>query len=90
MTTYQITFNEKTDFGKNLLVLFQDNKKQIKIKEEEKIIIKERVKEKIETKPTLLTEEEFDAKIQRAREQYKRGEGKKYDEKFRKEVMGLD
>ena len=72
MTTYQITFNEKTDFGKNLLVLFHNNKKQIKLKEEVKL--KERAKVKVKKDPTLLTKEEFDAKIQESREQYARGE----------------
>jgi len=72
MTTYQITFNEKTDFGKNLLVLFQNNKRQLKVKEEVKI--KERAKEKVKKDPTLLTKEKFYAEIDEAIAQYKRGE----------------
>ena len=68
MTTYEITFNEKTTFGKNLIAFFLENKKRVKLKD-----------------PTLLTEEEFDAKIQEAREQFARGEYIVYDsEAFRK------
>ena len=59
MTTLQITFNEKTEFGKNLLALLELNKKLVKLKY-----------------PTKLSEEEFDAKIQEARDQYARGEYK--------------
>ena len=32
MTTYEITFNEKTTFGKNLLSFFEENKKNVKVK----------------------------------------------------------
>ena len=33
MTTYQITFNEKSTFGKNLLALFEQNKKLVKLED---------------------------------------------------------
>ena len=62
MTTYEITFNEHTDFGKNLLAFFEKNKKYVKVNDNTK------------ASPTKMTKEEFDAKIQRAREQYARGE----------------
>ena len=73
MTTFEITFNEKSTIGKYLLLFLEQNKKSIKVKD-----------------PTKLSKEEFDEKIQRARDQYARGEYYVYDEKFRKEVMGLD
>ena len=57
MTTYEITFNEKTDAGKNILAFFNENKKYVKVKT-----------------PDKMTEEEFDADIKLAREQYERGE----------------
>ena len=70
MVTYQITFNEKTTFGKNLIALFLQNKKLVKLKEEQKELQTKKQKKD----PTLLTEEEFDAKIEEARAQYERGE----------------
>ena len=30
MTTYEITFNEKTDAGKNILAFLDENKKYVK------------------------------------------------------------
>ena len=57
MTTYEITFNEKTDAGKNILAFLDENKKYVKV-----------------NAPTKMTEEEFEAKIQKAEEQYERGE----------------
>ena len=32
MTTYEITFNEKTDAGKNILAFLDENKKYVKVK----------------------------------------------------------
>jgi len=57
MTTYEITFNEKTAVGKDLLMFLEQNKKYVKV-----------------NAFANMSEEEFDAKIQRAREQYARGE----------------
>ena len=31
MTTYEITFNEKTDAGKNILAFLDENKKYVKV-----------------------------------------------------------
>ena len=33
MTTYEVTFNEKTAFGKNLLAFLVANKKYVKVKD---------------------------------------------------------
>ena len=86
MTTYQITFNEKTTFGKNLIAFFLQNKKFVKvIEEQKKLQIKKQKKD-----PTLLTKEEFYAQIDEALAQCERGEYHIYDEKFRKEVMGIE
>jgi len=82
MITYQITFNEKTEFGKNLIELFQNNKRQIKVKEEKVT--------KTKKDPTLLTEEEFDAKIQEARVQYERGECKELKYEDIDKFLGLE
>ena len=89
MTTYQITFNEKTDFGKNFLVFLEQNKKQVKVKN---TIPKQqnKTKEKEKKDPTLMSKEEFYAEVEEARQQIKRGEYRIYDQNFRKEVMGLD
>ena len=57
MATYEVTFNERTAFGKNFLAFLTENKKYVKIND-----------------PTKMTEEEFEAKIQIAEEQYARGE----------------
>ena len=73
MTTYEITFNEKTNVGKSLIAFLEQNKKYIKLKD-----------------PTEMTKEEFEAKLKRSEEQYKRGEYVIYDDDFRKNVMGLD
>ena len=37
MTTYEITFNEHTDFGKNLLAFFEENKKYVKVNDNTKM-----------------------------------------------------
>ena len=37
MTTYEITFNEHTEFGKNLLAFFEENKKYLKISDSTKM-----------------------------------------------------
>jgi hypothetical protein len=37
MTTYEITFNEKTKIGKNFLVFLQENKKFFKLKKTSKM-----------------------------------------------------
>ena len=57
MTTYEITFNERSTVGKNILAFLEQNKKYVKI-----------------NTPTKMTKEEFDAKCNEAREQWKRGE----------------
>ena len=78
MTTYQITFNERTNFGKNFLLFLEENKKYVKINNNTKI------------NSAKMTKEEFDAGIQLAREQYERGEYTVYNsEEFRKKY-GLD
>ena len=82
MTTYQITFNEKTDFGKNLLVFFQDNKRQLKLKEEAKI--------KVKKDPTLLTKEEFYAKIDKALQQCRQGKAKRLNPEEQRKFLGLE
>ena len=45
MTTYEITFNEKTVAGKNLLAFLEQNKKYVKVKNPTKM-----TKEKFEAK----------------------------------------
>jgi len=45
MTTYEITFNEHTDFGKNLLAFFEKNKKYVKVNDNTKM-----TKEELETR----------------------------------------
>ena len=60
MQTYEIKLNEKTKIGKEIFLFLQQHNVAMKLKEKEK---------------TKMTEEEFDAKLQRAREQHKRGEG---------------
>ena len=57
MTTYEITFNERTKIGKNFLVYLEQNKKYFKLHN-----------------PAKMTEDEFDAMLEDAREQYARGE----------------
>jgi hypothetical protein len=57
MTTCEITFNEKTNAGKEIFAFLQQYKDHIKLKH-----------------PAKMTKKEFDAKIQKAREQYARGE----------------
>ena len=57
MTTYEITFNERSKVGKYLLAFLSENKKYIKL-----------------NNPAKMTEEEFEAKIQKSKEQYLRGE----------------
>ena len=37
MTTYKITFNERTNFGKNFLIYLQENKKYIKVNDPTKM-----------------------------------------------------
>ena len=37
MATYEVTFNEKTDFGKNLLTFLTENKKYVKVKDHTKM-----------------------------------------------------
>ena len=59
MQTYEIKLNEKTKIGKEIFLFLQQHNVAMKLKEKEK---------------TKMTEEEFDAKLQRAREQYARGE----------------
>ena len=37
MTTYEITFNEKSAFGKNLLAFLEQNKKYVKVNDPTKM-----------------------------------------------------
>ena len=37
MTTYEVTFNERTAIGKNLLAFFEENKKYVKVKDPTKM-----------------------------------------------------
>ena len=82
MITYQITFNEKTEFGKNLIELFQNNKRQIKVKEEKVT--------KTKKDPTLLTEEDFYAMIDESLAQYERGEYFELKPEDQKKFLGLE
>ena len=56
---------------------------------EKKVFISKN-KPEIELPPTKMTEAEFDAKIQRAREQYARGEFTRLERKDFKKFLGLD
>jgi len=47
MTTYEITFNEHSDFGKNLIMFLEENKKYVTVNDNTKM-----TKEEFDTKCT--------------------------------------
>ena len=62
MTTYEITFNEKTAAGKNILAFLEKNKKYVKVNAPKV------------SASTKMTKKEFYAMIDEALAQYERGE----------------
>ena len=67
MTTYEITFNEKTDAGKNILAFLDENKKYVKVKnpakmteEEFDAMLEESREQYRQGKFTRVSPEEFD------------------------------
>ena len=73
MTTCEITFNEKSKVGKDLLAYLEENKKYVKLHN-----------------PAKMTEEEFDAMLEEAREQYRQGKFTVYNSEDFKKKYGLD
>ena len=73
MTTYEITFNEKTNVGKSLIAFLEQNKKYIKLKD-----------------PTEMTKEEFEAMLDEAKEQARRGEVTRINPEEQKKFLGLE